>query len=135
SQGSSWASAGGVKTMAKSATIAWIQPIATPQAACPPQEGRRRRLPRQTLQWRRARASAAVTRARRGLRGCRLAWHGDCRKGGMTTTTTMPVTTVRYVLRLADLGARDVGSAGGKGANLGELTRAGFPVPPGFVVT
>ena len=29
----------------------------------------------------------------------------------------------------------DVASAGGKGANLGELTRAGFPVPPGFVVT
>jgi hypothetical protein len=25
--------------------------------------------------------------------------------------------------------------AGGKGANLGELTRAGFPVPPGFVIT
>ncbi len=24
---------------------------------------------------------------------------------------------------------------GGKGANLGELTRAGFPVPPGFCVT
>ncbi|MGL5810889.1 MAG: phosphoenolpyruvate synthase [Nocardioides sp.] len=29
----------------------------------------------------------------------------------------------------------DVGSAGGKGANLGELTGAGFPVPKGFVVT
>ena len=26
------------------------------------------------------------------------------------------------------------GYAGGKGANLGELTKAGFPVPPGFVV-
>ncbi|MCG8353498.1 MAG: hypothetical protein MI924_37505, partial [Chloroflexales bacterium] len=24
---------------------------------------------------------------------------------------------------------------GGKGANLGEMTTAGFPVPPGFVVT
>ncbi len=33
------------------------------------------------------------------------------------------------------LGARDVDIAGGKGANLGELTRAGFPVPNGFVVT
>ena len=30
---------------------------------------------------------------------------------------------------------RDVALAGGKGANLGELTRAGLPVPPGFVVT
>jgi len=28
----------------------------------------------------------------------------------------------------------DILSAGGKGANLGELTAAGFPVPPGFVV-
>jgi len=29
----------------------------------------------------------------------------------------------------------DVALAGGKGANLGELSRAGLPVPPGFVVT
>jgi pyruvate, water dikinase len=29
----------------------------------------------------------------------------------------------------------DVGLVGGKGANLGELTTAGLPVPPGFVVT
>src|SRR5690606_1261771 len=35
----------------------------------------------------------------------------------------------------ADLSRRDVGRVGGKGANLGELTRAGFPVPAGFVVT
>jgi len=34
----------------------------------------------------------------------------------------------------ADLSRSDVGYAGGKGANLGELTAAGFPVPPGFVV-
>jgi pyruvate,water dikinase len=36
---------------------------------------------------------------------------------------------------LGDLGRESVAIAGGKGANLGELTRAGFPVPPGFVVT
>jgi len=36
---------------------------------------------------------------------------------------------------LADLGAADLAVAGGKGANLGELIRAGFPVPDGFVVT
>ncbi|VXB15086.1 PEP/pyruvate-binding domain-containing protein [Arthrobacter sp. 8AJ] len=36
---------------------------------------------------------------------------------------------------LGDFGARDVALAGGKGASLGELVRAGFPVPPGFVVT
>lgn len=34
-----------------------------------------------------------------------------------------------------ELRTGDTASAGGKGANLGELTRAGFPVPPGFVVT
>ena len=33
------------------------------------------------------------------------------------------------------LGGGDIAVAGGKGANLGELTRAGVPVPPGFVVT
>ncbi|MFE6735842.1 PEP/pyruvate-binding domain-containing protein [Microbacterium sp. NPDC057650] len=36
---------------------------------------------------------------------------------------------------LSDLGSADVPIAGGKGANLGELVRAGFPVPDGFVVT
>jgi pyruvate,water dikinase len=34
-----------------------------------------------------------------------------------------------------DLGIEDVAIAGGKGANLGELTGANLPVPPGFVVT
>jgi pyruvate,water dikinase len=34
-----------------------------------------------------------------------------------------------------ELSLADVDEAGGKGANLGELTRAGFPVPRGFVVT
>ena len=29
----------------------------------------------------------------------------------------------------------DTGSVGGKGANLGELTAVGLPVPPGFVIT
>jgi pyruvate, water dikinase len=40
-----------------------------------------------------------------------------------------------YATRLRDLAAGDVASAGGKGAGLGELTRAGIQVPPGFVVT
>lgn len=34
-----------------------------------------------------------------------------------------------------DVGLADVSDVGGKGANLGELTRAGLPVPPGYVVT
>ncbi|MGB9986450.1 pyruvate, water dikinase [Salarchaeum japonicum] len=36
---------------------------------------------------------------------------------------------------LADVRADDIESVGGKGASLGELTDAGLPVPPGFVVT
>ena len=40
-----------------------------------------------------------------------------------------------YVVEFADLGRADIAVAGGKGANLGELTRAGLPVPPGFVLT
>ena len=38
-----------------------------------------------------------------------------------------------FALALAD--ARDAALAGGKGASLGELSRAGLAVPPGFVVT
>lgn len=34
-----------------------------------------------------------------------------------------------------ELSKNDVHIAGGKGASLGEMTRAGIPVPPGFVVT
>lgn len=34
-----------------------------------------------------------------------------------------------------EISLADVGEVGGKGANLGELTRAGLPVPPGFVIT
>ena len=36
---------------------------------------------------------------------------------------------------LAEVGQGDLATAGGKGANLGELIRAGVRVPPGFVIT
>lgn len=39
-----------------------------------------------------------------------------------------------YIKWFDQISKEDVASAGGKGANLGELTRAGIPVPPGFVV-
>ena len=42
---------------------------------------------------------------------------------------------MRRILWLDELGREGVSEAGGKGANLGELTRAGFPVPGGFVVS
>ncbi len=34
-----------------------------------------------------------------------------------------------------EVGKDDVPSVGGKGANLGEMTRANIPVPPGFIIT
>lgn len=34
-----------------------------------------------------------------------------------------------------EIDKEDLDLVGGKGANLGEMTKAGFPVPPGFVVT
>jgi phosphoenolpyruvate synthase/pyruvate phosphate dikinase len=40
-----------------------------------------------------------------------------------------------FVVDLARLGAQDLDRGGGKAANLGELLRAGFPVPPVFVIT
>jgi pyruvate,water dikinase len=40
-----------------------------------------------------------------------------------------------FVVLLEQLGRDDLVRAGGKGTNLGELVRAGFPVPDGFVVT
>ena len=42
---------------------------------------------------------------------------------------------MRFVVSLGDLDQDDLATAGGKAANLGELVRAGFPVPNGFVVT
>ena len=39
------------------------------------------------------------------------------------------------ILWFSEIGKEDVGKVGGKGANLGEMTKAGFPVPPGFMVT
>src|SRR5829696_9618794 len=34
-----------------------------------------------------------------------------------------------------EIGKDDLALVGGKGANLGELSHAGLPVPPGFVLT
>ncbi|MCS7296176.1 MAG: phosphoenolpyruvate synthase [Chloroflexota bacterium] len=45
------------------------------------------------------------------------------------------VSVTRSILWFTEIGKDDIAEAGGKGANLGELTRAGIPVPPGFVVT
>jgi pyruvate,water dikinase len=41
---------------------------------------------------------------------------------------------MKFVKWFEDLSKEDINIAGGKGANLGELTQAKIPVPPGFVV-
>jgi phosphoenolpyruvate synthase/pyruvate phosphate dikinase len=40
-----------------------------------------------------------------------------------------------FIKQLSEIGRNDIADVGGKGANLGELVRNGFPVPPGFVVS
>ncbi len=40
-----------------------------------------------------------------------------------------------FILPFTEIRATDLPLVGGKGANLGEMTKAGFPVPGGFVVT
>ncbi|MFH1003560.1 MAG: phosphoenolpyruvate synthase [Chloroflexota bacterium] len=43
--------------------------------------------------------------------------------------------TQQAVVWFSQVGKDDVATVGGKGANLGEMTKAGIPVPPGFIVT
>ena len=40
-----------------------------------------------------------------------------------------------FIRSFSEVTANDVGFVGGKGANLGEMVGAGFPVPPGFCIT
>ena len=42
---------------------------------------------------------------------------------------------MKRVVWFKELTKDDISIAGGKGANLGQMTNAGFPVPPGFIVT
>lgn len=41
----------------------------------------------------------------------------------------------KYVVWFDEVDKDDIALVGGKGANLGEMTKANFPVPPGFIVT
>jgi pyruvate,water dikinase len=41
----------------------------------------------------------------------------------------------KAIVLFNEVGKGDVNLVGGKGANLGEMTQAGIPVPPGFIVT
>lgn len=42
---------------------------------------------------------------------------------------------MKQIVWFSDVGKDDTALVGGKGANLGEMTKAGLPVPPGFIVT
>ncbi len=55
-------------------------------------------------------------------------------RNGFSGAALAPKAKIGSVLPFERLGRRDVAFAGGKGANLGELTAAGLPVPHGFVV-
>lgn len=48
---------------------------------------------------------------------------------------TADITRPVVIRDFSEVTSKDGDVAGGKGANLGELVHAGFPVPPGFVVT
>jgi pyruvate, water dikinase len=41
----------------------------------------------------------------------------------------------KFVVWFIEVTKNDIATVGGKGANLGEMTNAGIPVPPGFIVT
>jgi pyruvate, water dikinase len=70
---------------------------------------------------------------------------GQQARGFMTVPSTGPSRTAaapgtgaiaaRLTVSFSEIGRADVPLVGGKGANLGEMVRAGLPVPPGFVVT
>ena len=53
----------------------------------------------------------------------------------MTAVAAPSAPPAHPVYTLEELSRADVPIAGGKGANLGELNRSGFPVPEAFVVT
>src|SRR5690606_32820360 len=63
----------------------------------------------------------------------------DGRRTGLHIRTSLDPSSrevrMRFVAWLDDISRGDTPLVGGKGANLGEMRRAGLPVPPGFVVT
>lgn len=42
---------------------------------------------------------------------------------------------MKIIAWFSEIDKKDIPIAGGKGANLGEMTQAGLPIPPGFIVT
>src|SRR5690349_4443459 len=65
-----------------------------------------------------------------------MSWRGSASprsRSSSSSSSREPQT--RYVLQLSDPLAETTDLAGGKGASLARLTRAGFPVPGGVVVS
>jgi rifampicin phosphotransferase len=60
-----------------------------------------------------------------------LSEHTEERRAGVT----MVPADGGYLLNLAEITRLDAGEAGGKASTLGELLKAGFPVPEGYVLT
>jgi pyruvate, water dikinase len=60
--------------------------------------------------------------------------HPRAREGVIVSASASTRAAVGEIRVFSELGREDVAYAGGKGANLGELTRAGLPVPAGFVI-
>jgi pyruvate,water dikinase len=52
----------------------------------------------------------------------------------MTTISASPSAVESAIVPFSEIRRSDVPTVGGKGANLGEMTAAGLPVPPGFVI-
>lgn len=69
------------------------------------------------------------------IRWSETAWNDRREKVGRMNRLPEPSLKAELVTPLERLLRTDLERAGGKGANLGELVHAGFPVPPGFVVT
>ena len=51
------------------------------------------------------------------------------------SATQSDIQTSLFVAPLSYFRSKNLALAGGKGAYLGDLTQAGFDVPPGFVIT
>jgi pyruvate, water dikinase len=49
--------------------------------------------------------------------------------------TKLPNQEKKLIVWFKDIDKSNIALVGGKGANLGEMSKSGFPVPPGFIVT
>src|SRR5690606_36211585 len=93
--------------------------------------------------WARAARSRFLRVGRRGPGGTRAAPGGTRAAPGGTRAALghwgnpaiREIDMAGTIAWFGDISREDVSSVGGKGANLGEMTGAGLPVPPGFVVT